>query len=212
MSSLLIALIFLLPQQRVSATDLIARVSETYGRMRGFSAEFVQISQDFSNQTIQERGHVYLKSPRKGLFEYVAPKKESHYLDGKTFIRFIPQPINQAWQMPISRLDSERSIVLQIVGNRESPWNDQFEEFREGQDKPFRPGNRVVRMLPRNKDLKEVRVEVDPTNYWIYSVAFTYASGVGSEFRFSNISTAALPDSLFEFKLPAGAVIVKVKE
>ena len=210
MFRLLVALLFLLPQRPLPGDELVARVGQTYGRMRDFSAEFVQISRGFSNQTIQERGHVYLKSGKRGRFEYEVPKKEVHYSDGNTFTIFIPKPINQAWQVPISKMDSERYMVLQIVGSRESPWKNQFERYITGQDEPFRPGNRVVRMYPRDKDLREVRIEVDPMTYWIYGVAFTYANGEGSEFRFSNINTTTpLPDSLFKFEPPPGAEIVK---
>ena len=206
MSSLLVALLFLpLPQSSPSA--FIARVSETYGRMKDFSAEFVQISQDFSNQTRQSRGHVYLKSERKARFEYESPVKKLEISDGKTFTIFEPV-IGQARQWPISKVDSERFVVLQIVGNRESPWKDQFERYESGREKPLIPGNVVVVMTPRNKDLREVRVEVDPKTYWIHSLAFTYASGDRSEFRFTDIKTTPRDESFFKFVQPPGVELV----
>jgi outer membrane lipoprotein-sorting protein len=207
MSRLLVALILLLAQ-RPGAPALIGTVSETYGRMKDFSAEFVQISKDLSNQTHHERGLVYLKSGRKARFEYESPEKVTEISDGKTFTRFVPA-IKQALQMPISKMGGERFLVLQIVGNRESPWKDQFEKYVEGLDQALIPGNRVVRMTPKDKDLREVRTEIDPKTYWIHSIAFTYATGENSEFRFTRMNTKPLEESLFRFVPPPGVVIVR---
>jgi chaperone LolA len=211
MTKVLFALLVLFPQQTqqpIGPSALVSRVSETYGRMRDFSAEFEQFTYELSNRTGHQRGHVYLKSGKKARFEYEIPEKKTEYSDGSTFTQYWPE-IKQAQQTPISKIDGGVFAVLQIVGNRESPWKDEFREFRQEGDKPLRAGNRVVRMIPRNKDLQEVRVEVDPSTFWIYSLSFTYASGDRSEFRFNNIKTTRLDESLVKFVPPPGVEVVK---
>jgi outer membrane lipoprotein carrier protein len=210
MIKLLFALLAFVPQQQLGADGLVRRVSETYGRMKDFSAEFEQFTYEPSNRTGHQRGLVYLKSAKKARFEYQAPEKKTEVSDGKTFTQYWPE-IKQAQQLPISKVDGGVGAVLQIVGNRAAPWKDEFREYREGEDKPLRPGNRVVRMIPKNnKDLREVRVEIDPKTFWIYNLAFTYASGDRNEFRFSNIQTStSLDESLFKFVPPPGVDVVK---
>jgi outer membrane lipoprotein-sorting protein len=64
-------------------------------------------------------------------------------------------------------------------------------------------------MTPKDKDLREVRTEIDPKTYWIHSIAFTYATGENSEFRFTRMNTKPLEESLFRFVPPPGVVIVR---
>ena len=67
----------------------------------------------------------------------------------------------------------------------------------------------VVRLIPRNKNLKDVLVEVDPVNFMIHRLVFTYAGGESNEFRFSDIKTAPLDPALFVFKAPLGVKVIK---
>jgi len=54
--------------------------------------------------------------------------------------------------------------------------------------------------------LKEVMIEVDP-NFFILRLSLTAADGQRNEFRFTNIDTQRLDQSIF--KIPAGAQVVK---
>ena len=148
MPRLVFALLLLVPQpQRPLLVDeLVTRVSETYGRLKDFQAEIEQI-QDYSNQPTRLRGHVYLKSGRRARFDYRSPREQSEYFDGKTYTLFEPQ-IGQARQTPISKADDEYLAILQIVGNPESPWKDQFREKQRLSQDPLTPGDQVVRLIP----------------------------------------------------------------
>jgi chaperone LolA len=211
MFGLVFALLLLLPQ-RLGVDDLVDKVSYTYGRLDNFEADFEQITRDFSNQTSRQRGHVYLKSGKRARFDYLFPEEKQEYFDGKTRTIYIPAPISQARQMPITKDNDERLTIFQIVGNRESPWKDQFKEKRDLLEPPVvQQGNRVVRLIPKNKDLSEVIIEVDPSRFLIDRLAFTYMDGQRSEFIFRNIKTTKLDDSLFKFTAPPGVEVVKEK-
>ena len=208
MSRLVFALLLLLPQpQALLVDELVNRVSQTYGRLKDFQAEIEQI-QYYSNQRTTLRGHVYLKSGRRARFEYQSPKELSEYFDGKTYTRFEPV-IGQARQKAIGKADEEYLAILQIVGNPESPWKDQFGMKESLKQAPLTPGDQVVRLTPKNKNLKDVMIEVDPGSFLIHRLVFTYAGGERNEFRFKDIKTTPLDIAMFTFNAPPGVVVIK---
>jgi chaperone LolA len=211
MSWLAFALLLLLPAQRPGVEELIDRVSATYGRMNNFQADFEQTYQDFSNQTSRVRGHVFLKSGRRARFDYTYPEEKSEYFEGKTYTKYIPAPIYQVTRRPISKAKDELLEIFQLVGNRESPWKDQFREKHLLPSRPVVEGDSVVRLIPKNKDLQEVLMEIDPRTFFIHRLVIKDADGQSNEFTFSNIKTEPLPESLFKFEPPPG-VKVDIRE
>jgi outer membrane lipoprotein-sorting protein len=208
MSRLVFVLLLLLPQpQSLPVDDLVERVSQTYGRLKDFQAEIEQI-QYYSNQTSRLRGHVYLKSGRRARFDYQSPKELSEYFDGKTYTRFEPI-IGQARQKSMGKADEEYLAILQIVGNPESPWKDQFRRKEGLSQAPLTPGDQVVRLIPNNKNLKDVLIEADPRTFMIHRLVFTYAGGEQNEFRFKDIKTTPLDVAMFTFKAPPGVTVIK---
>ena len=208
MSRLVFVLLLLLPQpQQLPVDELVDRVSQTYGRLKNFQAEIEQ-TQVYSNQTSGLRGHVYLKSGRRARFDYQSPKEVSEYFDGKTYTRFEPI-IGQARQKSMSKADEEYLAILQIVGNPESPWKDQFGQRESLKQVPLTPGDQVVRLTPKNKNLKDVLIEADPRTFLIHRLVFTYVGGERNEFRFKDIKTTPLDDAMFIFKAPPGVTVIK---
>jgi len=210
MPSIILALLLVLPQS-LSPREIVDAVSAKYGRLDSFSADFEQASQEFSNQTHIDRGHVYLKTGRRGRFEYFSAKNELirvQYFDGKNVTDYNAL-FHQATQYSMNKADADLLSIIQVVGNRESPWKNQFERFTSA---PNNKGNSVVQLYPKNKDLSEVMIEVDP-NFFIVRLAFTRsADGQHNEFRFTNIKTTPLDKSMFQFVAPPGVEVVKEKE
>ena len=210
MSRFLLALLFVLPQT-LPGYELVNKVSDTYGRMENFQADFVQISQDFSNRITRDRGHVYLKRGRKARFDYKEPEERIEYFDGKIFTKYVPI-ISQAQQKPISDEDDERLKIFQIVGNRESPWKDQFGQIATHSGTPLVEGDQIVRLIPKNnKDVRAVLMEADPRSFFIHRLVFEYADGQSNEFRFTNIQTTPLDNSVFTFTPPPGVQLIREK-
>jgi outer membrane lipoprotein-sorting protein len=204
MAQFLFLLLVLLPQE-LAPSEVVDRVSRNYGRLDSFSADFEQISQDSSNQKLVMRGHVYLKTGRRARFEYLSPEKKTEYFDGKNYTRYTPPPINQALVLPMGQADGDLLAIIQVVGNRETPWKNQFTRF----DEPApRQGNRVVILKPKNKDLTEVEIEVDPKTFFIVRLVIKTADGRRTQYKFSNISTARLADSLFKFVKPDNVELI----
>jgi outer membrane lipoprotein-sorting protein len=210
MSRLLLLLLMVLPQSPLSS-EVVDKVIQRYSRLNDLSADFEHILQDSSNQPAHYRGHVYLKSGKRARFDYVSPVKKSEYFDPKTYTVFNPEAA-QAIQDPIGKADSDRLAILQIVGNREAAeWKKQFKQTETPAPsyKPLKPGSLVVRLTPHNKDLKDVLIEVDPKSFLIERLVFTYVDGERNEFRFTDIQTKRLEDSIFKFIPPPGVQIKK---
>ena len=150
MSRLALLLLFLhlfpSPQSRELAPhELFDKVSDLYGRMDSLSADFEQIQKD-ANRTYTLRGHVYLKKGRRARFDYVSRNQQVEqidYFDGKTHTRYEP-PQKQAREQSMGRSEDERLLIFLILGNRESPWKNEFGKKELGRDKPRMSGNNKV--------------------------------------------------------------------
>jgi len=213
MFAFVFALFFYLPLLQSQAQTLaphvvIDQVSDYYGRLNSLSADFEQI-QKVPNRTWSDRGHVYLKTGRRARFDYESPAR-SDYFNGKTYTKYVTGQ-DQAVQQAMGRSEDERLLIFLVLGNRESPWKDEFERFEELRETPRFPGNKVIRMLPHNtKSIQSVLVEVNPATSLIHRFGFTKADKSYTEYVFTNIKTTPLENSLFEFKPPPGVrVFVK---
>ena len=212
MSALVLALFFLLPSppqtQRLSPTEIISAVSDYYGRLNSLSADFEQIQKD-ANRTTRDRGHVYLKKGRKARFDYVTPRAKIDYFNGTTHTRYLPDD-QQATSEAMGKSEDERLLIFLILGNRESPWKDEFDRKEIETGSAMVPGNQVVRLIPNNtKNIRDVMVEVDPATRLIHRFGFTRADKTYTEYIFTNIKTAPLDDSLFQFKAPPDVKVFK---
>ena len=205
---LVLSLFLLQPTpQDLTSSQVVDNISRNYARLTSLSAEFEQRLQNSSNQTVQSRGHVDLKKGRRARFVY--PDKQE-FFDGKNYTQYTPSQKNGT-QIDMKRIDDDRLLIFLILGNSESQWKDQFVETATMKVQPQVAGNLVIQLVPRNKDLKDVVVEVDPRNFLIQRFVVTKADGERNDYRFTSIKTNPLPDSLFEFKPGPEDLIVKPK-
>jgi outer membrane lipoprotein-sorting protein len=145
------------------------------------------------------------------LFEYDDPVKKFDYFDGKYYTTYTPD-IKQAQRLSLNKGYDDRLVMFQILGNRESPWRDQFPQMEERQDSSvMSKGNRIVLLIPSRKDVPEVLVEVDPSNFLIHRFVSSRPDGARDEFKFTNIRTTPLEDSLFKFVAPPGVDVFDYK-
>jgi len=140
-------------------------------------------------------------------FEYESPEKWSIYSDGKTYTEYHSE-IAQATQKPIGKADDERLQVFQILGTGDMLWKDQFKEWDEPRDAPMVAGHRMIRLIPKRKDVPPVLMEVDERTFLIHRFVLEYTDGERSEFRFRNIRTDKLDNSVFEFKPPSKVEVI----
>jgi outer membrane lipoprotein-sorting protein len=206
--STLMAVLLLLAPQSPSFPSVVDGVIRTYSKMNDFSAEFVQTTQDISNQKHTYRGLLYLKSGRRMVYDQRSPELKILYSDGKwsTDYRVVPK---QAEMTPLGKAEDERFQLFQIPWNPE--WRNQFEQFQDpgGSEQPMKAGNRLILAVPRKKDLPSILLEVDPTTFLIQRFVTKSPDGETNEFRFTGIKTVPLDKTIFEFKAPPGVEVLK---
>jgi outer membrane lipoprotein-sorting protein len=193
--------------QEPSLTQLVDGVVRTYSKMNDFSAEFVQTTQDISNQRHTYRGLLYLKSGRKMLYDQQEPEQLKLYSDGKQSTKYTVSQ-RQAEMTPLGKVEDERFQLFQI------PWRPDFkEQFRfEGEkrnEQPVTPGNRLFRAIPKKKDVPVILLEVNPRTFLIQRFVTTSPDGETNEFRFTGIKTTPIDKSIFEFKPPPNVEVIR---
>jgi outer membrane lipoprotein-sorting protein len=204
MSILMIVLLLAAPQEP-SLTQMVDGVVRTYSRMNDFSAEFVQTTQDISNQRHTYRGLLYLKSGRRMLYNQREPEVKMLYSDGKSATDYkVGQ--RQAEITPLGKVEDERFQLFQI------PWRADFKDqftFAKGNERPVTPGNQLFRAIPKKKDVPEILLEVDPKTFLIQRFVTTTPDGETNEFRFTGIKTAPIDKAIFEFKPPPNVEVIR---
>jgi chaperone LolA len=205
--SIIIALLLVLAPQHAGVAEIRDEVVRRYSRMNDFSAEFVQITTEPSNQRRTYRGLLYLKSGRRMVLKQDAPG-ESWYSDGKTATVYRPGR-KQASQRPLKKAEDEVFSLFQI------PWNpevkNQYSKVEGLSEPPLKPGHRLIRLTPNKKDLPVIKLEVDPATYLIHRFVTTTPDGSSNEFQFTNLKTTPLDKALFEFKAPPGTDVIQEK-
>src|SRR5207249_10997849 len=187
---------------------LVEGVERSFGRMKDFSADFIQVFEDSLNRKQQESGHLYLMHPRMMRWEYKNPEEKLFVSDGKTVYFYVPAD-RQVNKEAVRETLDDRIPLMFLLGK--SDLRKEFTRFDLLNTKPFLQGTKVVRMYPRRKtDLTEVVMEVDPANYQIRRLLLAHADGSRMEFIFSNIRiNTGLRASMFEFKIPPGVEVTE---
>jgi outer membrane lipoprotein carrier protein len=191
-----------------SLNSVVDGVDRTFGNMRDFSGDFVQIQQNSLNQKQLGTGHLYLMKPRKARYEYDKPEETLFVSDGKNVYFYVPAD-RQVQKGKIRDTFDDRIPLMFLVG--QSHLRDEFTSFETLSVPPVMPGTMVIRMHPKRKtDLTELVMEVEPQSYLIRRLQLFRSDGSQLEFRFSNIRVnSGLKAALFDFKIPDGVRVVE---
>ncbi len=191
-----------------SLNTLIDGIDRTFGRMRDFSSDFVQIYYDPIKPKRQESGHLYLMRPRMARWEYKNPEEKLFVSDGKTVYFYTPADRQVAMEAVKESLD-DRIPLMFLLGR--ANLRNEFARIEMLREKPFLAGTQVIRLFPRRETgIDDIVIEVDPGNYHVRRLVFSTDDGARSEFIFSNIRTnTGLRSSTFDFKVPAGVEVIE---
>jgi chaperone LolA len=198
--------VLVLPQAK-DLNSLLDRVEATFARMTDFSADFEQITTNELNRRDSEAGHVYLKRDRMMRWEYKVPRGEKVFVSNGKTVYFYVSADKVVYTDPVKEVFDDRMPLVFLLGR--SNLKDEFKEFRELNEKPMVPGDRVIVMTPKKKsDLEQVKIEVDPLGFNIRRLVLRRSDGTGTEFIFSNIDTKTKRDAkFFQFQIPSGVQV-----
>jgi outer membrane lipoprotein carrier protein len=196
--------------QQPSVHDLAKAVDSHYNDLRSAEADFTE-SYRGAGMTRAESGRLWLKRPGKMRWEYQQPREKLFLSDGKTAWFYVPGE-RQARKAAVTRLDDLRSPLRFLLGK--TRLEKEFEGLSLAPDiAPSKPGNYVLRGVPRTKSMAErvsmVLLEVTPLGQ-IERIVAEEVDGATTEFRFSAWrENLELADARFRFTPPPGVEMIE---
>jgi outer membrane lipoprotein carrier protein len=181
---------------------LVERLQKHYQATQSFSAKFVETITRVGAPPQERQGTVYYRKPGRIRFDFTSPQPETLVSDGMTFYDYDPG-LNQVMETPLSNVLKTRSAAAFLMGA-----GDLEHEFDAMPGPPSQDNLQTVRLTPKGGG-DRIELEMDPANFNIVMLQLNDALGNITLFRFDDIRVnVPLEESLFAFKVPAGADIV----
>ncbi len=187
---------------------IIDGLQAKYSRMRGLSANFVQMYQASDGRSITESGTLLLKRPGKARWEYKSPEQKLFISDGRTLYFYV------AGERQASKTSVKKSADPQIPflfllgrGNLRRDFT-RIELLSDG--RAAEAGNRVLRLVPKNapEEFSKLLVEVNPNTFEVRRMVIFERNGAKMDFRLSNVKeNYVAPDTQFNFTTPPGVTV-----
>lgn len=189
-----------------SLASLISRMQETYDRTRDLKASFVQeVTLKSVGRTEREEGVLYLKNPRRMLWDYRKPQPKKLIVNPQKAWLYIPEDRVVYVQNAEQLFKSKMAVrFLSGMGKLREDFQVSFSE----QGAVDGDGNYRLKLLPKKAGLgaDQLNLTVDRKSYQIVEGSFTDSYGNATRIRFRNIQVNnRLADHMFNFKIPTGA-------
>ena len=198
------------PQEpRPGIGRVVERIQARYQDIGDLRARFVQrrLSRMGSVQ-IEAQGWLYVRPPGRMRWEY--DDEQLFVADGDEMYLYLPDD-NQVQVIMPERADTSQMPVLYLAGRGNLVRDFDIETTTWGV--PLRPGNLQLSLLPRRPDTSfgQLILEVEPISATIYRLVTIDALGNTIDYQFHEIEfDVGLPDTLFEFVIPAGADVMYI--
>jgi outer membrane lipoprotein carrier protein len=186
-----------------SLKHVLDGVQRRYENTQSFSASFTEEIQAVGSNKRERAGTMYLQKPGKMRWNFKAPDTETIVSDGTTLYNYDPD-LDQVIETPLKQAlaSSSAAAFLLGVGKLQS-------EF-DASIPPGSASSSVTRVLltPRAGG-NQIDLSVDPKTFEILALTLKDQLGNTTAISFSDIKwNVSMSDSLFTFKVPAGADIV----
>lgn len=181
---------------------LVEHLQKHYQATQSFSAKFVESITRVGTPPQERQGTVYYRKPGRIRFDFTSPQPETLVSDGTTFYDYDPG-LNQVMETPLSNVLKTRSAAAFLMGA-----GDFEREFDAMPGPPSEDNLQTIRLTPKAGG-DRVELGVDPADFNITTLQLNDALGNVTLFHFDDIRVnVPLEESLFAFKVPAGADIV----
>jgi outer membrane lipoprotein carrier protein len=194
------------PDSQPNLNAILMRLQQRYDCSRSLQANFDETLSSPGGMTRTRKGTVYFKKVGRMRWEFAAPSEGTVVSDGKTVFDY-EKDLNQVVELPVSKaLKSSATAFLLGLGNIRK-------DFKVALP-PKPPADGLVHVILTPKGGGDTMdLGLDPKTYDIVNFKLTNQVGSVTDLRFSDIRTnIALDDSLFRFKVPEGADIVRPSE
>lgn len=197
------------PADPATAAELVAAVEATYATVTSLRADFVQVTRSASmGQETRQKGKVSLERPRKMRWDFSQPDTSTFVTDGST--------------MWVYSSANNQVIVSQVQTGTQGGNMTQLLDDLNHLDELFTvtlvdgAGNAakstyVIDLVPRqNNGFKKLRLTLTKKKYEVQQVLLTDQFDNQVDLSFSQVKiNQDIPDSLFSFQVPAGAVVIR---
>ncbi len=190
--------------------EAVQRLEATYKGIRALKADFRQAASNRTlNQTTEAKGTLYLKKPGKLRWEYATPTPQEIVSDGQKLWVYTPELKQVNVTAAPQALAGPAGSFLQGLGQVR-------EQFQARFLNPAQPTNAdglvVLDLTPKQPQplLARLVLSIDPKS-WLVRQAVLYDE-LGNTVRLSFLDVTVnpgLPDRLFVFTPPPGAVVVQ---
>jgi len=188
--------------------ELIAKAQERYEKTEDLKARFIQEATiKAMNKTDREEGVLYVKNPRRMLWNYSKPKAKKLIINPQRAWLYIPDDrvvyIQEAENVYKSKLAVKFLSGIGKLG----------EDFHIGYAKPDAvdgKGNFLLTLIPKVSDMgiDRLHLTIDKDNFQVIQCSFMDLYGNTTRIRLMDIKiNNNLSDKLFHFKPPAGVEI-----
>lgn len=192
-------------------TDLgaiIDGLQAKYSRMRGLSADFVQIYNGKDGRSTRESGRLILKRPGKARWDYTSPERKLFISDGKTVFFYVEGESHAARSSVKQSVDPQIPFLFLLGrGNLRRDFS-RIELLND--ERATVAGNRMLRLVPNRApdEFKKLLVEVNPATFEVKRMVIFERSGARMDFVLSNVRENFIAaDSQFQFTPPAGVTV-----
>lgn len=188
--------------------EVLAEIQKRYESTKDFEANFLQeYIGKVMKQPYRGEGKVYFKKKGMMRWEYQNPNQKL-ISDGLTFWHYRPEE-NQVFVSDASRMIREFGF---LVG--EGDLRRDFKTLNMNES-PSQKENIVIEITPKDPHpaLSKLSLTIDKKTYYVVQVDVFDGWGNVTRTRFIDIKTNVdLSDSIFQFKIPPGAEVIKMQE
>jgi outer membrane lipoprotein carrier protein len=198
--------------QTTNLGALIDGIQGKYSRMRGISAEFVQLYRGNDGRTIRESGRLLLKRPSKARWDYSEPERKLFVSDGKNVFFYVLGE-KHATKSTIKESVDPQIPFLFLLGRGNLRRDFTRIELVSG-ERPVAAGNVVLKLVPRRapEEFKQLLVELSPSSFEVRRMVIFERNGARMDFMLSNVQeNYSAPDAQFQFTPPPGVTVKQAR-
>ncbi len=182
---------------------VLDRLQRHYHDTESFSAKFSEEIATVGAPKRMRQGTVSFRKPGRMRWEFEDPEKQTIVSDGETLYSYDPD-LNQVVETPLKQAlkSSSATAFLLGIGNISR-------DFKAAFANPPAPTGLVDLILDAKTGGYKIEVGLDPKTYNLMTLTLTDQLGDVTKIEFSDVhDNVELSDSLFAFKVPAGADVV----
>ncbi|HEY1760276.1 MAG TPA: outer membrane lipoprotein carrier protein LolA [Bryobacteraceae bacterium] len=176
-------------------------IQDRYNNSKTLSLHFTETLISPGGRHKPESGTLYLRKPRQMRWEYTAPPGDLFVSDGK-FTYYLIANENKVEREKLTEGEDLRGPLAFLLGNLD--FNRDFKEYRTGD------ADGAITAIPKSDKLEYTEVTLVPgADFSIKKLSIKGQDGSTYQFEFDDEKrNPALPDNLFKFTPPPGAVMV----